>query len=400
MSDRDVLDMDLEDEENEEKLLNETNDTNDTKDIEDELDKDDEEPNATEDSIERQIQQVIEKGIEDDEKEKSSQDDDRKSDSKSQKSDTSDDEMERLRKEALSSKNSSRRRHSSSRSSRSDRDRRKTRRDSCESRSNSDDDALTEMRRKLLADRAQRKPNDLRARLARGKQISAFINPNLSPKQPVTIKDQANNQIQFPNFKVGRTVVNSGSKPVPESKPKREIISESKSKFKITRTVKNEISKSDIIIDTRDSTDSDERIEVNLKGSKKSKKGKSSRSVFQTASEMYVESADDSLDEITSESESSEGDQMYVLKAGDKRGVTKKIKKSKKRDQSPILKSSITREIRSIAKSDSKKAKKMTDKEVELERKMDRIRRDNEKREKRARLVEKERRKYGSAKLR
>lgn len=68
------------------------------------------------------------------------------------------------------------------------------------------------MRRKLLADRAQRKPNDLRARLARGKKISAFINPNLSPKQPVTIKDQANNQMQFPNFKVGRTVVNNGSK--------------------------------------------------------------------------------------------------------------------------------------------------------------------------------------------
>jgi len=71
----------------------------------DELEKDDDEPNATEDSIERQIQQVIEKGIEDDEKEKSSQadddDDDRKSDSKS-KSDSSDDEMERLRKEALS----------------------------------------------------------------------------------------------------------------------------------------------------------------------------------------------------------------------------------------------------------------------------------------------------------
>ena len=72
----------------------------------DELEKDEEEPNATEDSIERQIQQVIEKGIEDDEKEKSSQadhdDDDRKSDSKSNKSDSSDDEMERLRKEALS----------------------------------------------------------------------------------------------------------------------------------------------------------------------------------------------------------------------------------------------------------------------------------------------------------
>ena len=72
----------------------------------DELEKDDDEPNATEDSIERQIQQVIEKGIEDDEKEKSSQadddDDDRKSDSKSNKSDSSDDEMERLRKEALS----------------------------------------------------------------------------------------------------------------------------------------------------------------------------------------------------------------------------------------------------------------------------------------------------------
>ena len=31
-------------------------------------------------------------------------------------------------------------------------------------------------------------------------------------------------------------------------------------------------------------------------------KNKLSRSVFQTASEMYVESADDSLDEITSES--------------------------------------------------------------------------------------------------
>ena len=31
-------------------------------------------------------------------------------------------------------------------------------------------------------------------------------------------------------------------------------------------------------------------------------KNKFSRSVFQTASEMYVESADDSLDEITSES--------------------------------------------------------------------------------------------------
>ena len=86
--------------------------------------------------------------------------------------------------------------------------------------------------------------------------------------------------------------------------------------------------------------------------------------------------------------ESSEGDQIYVLKAGDKRGVTKKMKKTKKyvisklspndnllrlfrRDQSPILKSSITREIRSIAKSDSKKAK-MTEKELELERKMDR----------------------------
>ena len=72
------------------------------------MEKDDDEPNATEDSIERQIQQVIEKGIEDDEKEKSSQadddDDDRKSDSKSKsnKSDSSDDEMERLRKEALS----------------------------------------------------------------------------------------------------------------------------------------------------------------------------------------------------------------------------------------------------------------------------------------------------------
>ena len=226
------------------------------------MEKDDDEPNATEDSIERQIQQVIEKGIEDDEKEKSSQadeddDDDRKSDSKSKsnKSDSSDDEMERLRKEALSkypadsfygraiwsgyyrvrgilvhlfrtgfdkkflgSKNTSRRRHSSSRSSRSDRDRRRTRRDSCESRSNSDDDALTEMRRKLLADRAQRKPNDLRARLARGKKISAFINPNLSPKQPVTIKDQDNNQMQFPNFKVGRTVLNNGSKTVPERK--------------------------------------------------------------------------------------------------------------------------------------------------------------------------------------
>ena len=74
------------------------------------------------------------------------------------------------------------------------------------------------MRRKLLADRAQRKPNDLRARLARGKKISAFINPNLSPKQPVTIKDQANNQMQFPNFKVGRTVVNNGSKPEIERK--------------------------------------------------------------------------------------------------------------------------------------------------------------------------------------
>ena len=121
-------------------------------------------------------------------------------------------------KKFLGSKNSSRRRHSSSRSSRSDRDRRKTRRDSCESRSNSDDDALTEMRRKLLADRAQRKPNDLRARLAKGKKISAFINPNLSPKQPVTIKDQANNQMQFPNFKVGRTVVNNGSKPETERK--------------------------------------------------------------------------------------------------------------------------------------------------------------------------------------
>ena len=72
------------------------------------MEKDDDEPNATEDSIERQIQQVIEKGIEDDEKDKSSQADDddvdRKSDSKSKsnKSDSSDDEMERLRKEALS----------------------------------------------------------------------------------------------------------------------------------------------------------------------------------------------------------------------------------------------------------------------------------------------------------
>ena len=90
---------------------------------------------------------------------------------------------------------------------------------------------------------------------------------------------------------------------------KREIVSETKSKFKITRTVKNEISSAAQFA----YSDSDE-IEVNLKPTKKSKKTKARwkfekvnkklafcRAVFENAAEMKVQS-EESLDELSSES--------------------------------------------------------------------------------------------------
>ena len=55
-------------------------------------------------------------------------------------------------------------------------------------------------------------------------------------------------------------------------RPVREIISEKKSQFKITRTVKNELSKKDVVIDTRDSSDSEE---IEIKPVKKSSKRRS-----------------------------------------------------------------------------------------------------------------------------
>ena len=65
------------------------------------------------------------------------------------------------------------------------------------------------MRRELLAQRAQKKPHDLRARLGQRrqqqqKQVSAFINPHVTPKKPVTVQ-----RMQFPNFEVKRTVDNN-----------------------------------------------------------------------------------------------------------------------------------------------------------------------------------------------
>merc|ERR1712113_362523 len=166
MSDRDVLDMDLE--ENEEKELLDDDgpdDSNDRKEIED--------------LIENDIQDAL-----------------------NANSDNSDDEMEKLRMEALNSKKQ-----------------RKTRPDSCGT-NDSEDDELTAMRRELLAQRAEKKPNDLRARLGKRNKVSAFINPHVTPKKPVTVS-----RMQFPNFEVKRTVDNT------DPSKKREILSETKSKF-------------------------------------------------------------------------------------------------------------------------------------------------------------------------
>ena len=61
------------------------------------------------------------------------------------------------------------------------------------------------MRRELLAQRAERRPGDLRAKLKRrSNKVSAFINPNVTPKKPVTVS-----KMQFPNFEVKRTVDNA-----------------------------------------------------------------------------------------------------------------------------------------------------------------------------------------------
>merc|ERR1711892_97115 len=367
MSDRDVLDMDLE--ENEEKEL---------------LDDGGDDRHEIEESIEAEIQEALNGNDGDDDQV------DRESD---------DDEMEKLRREALNSK------------------KKKKRKDSCGTPDSEDDDALTAMRRELLAQRAQKKPNHLRARLGQRrqqqKQVSAFINPHVTPKKPVTVS-----RMQFPNFEVKRTVDNKVDAAVPSKK--REIVSETKSKFKITRTVKNEVSGGGGITDKNQSvaySDAEDEIEVNLKhtASKKSKKSKTSRAVFENASEMNELESDESLDDITSDSESSESDdnkaQMFVLKAGDKRGVVKKVKSPSKSKKSKSKESPKPRQSRTVKDksttgrskspaSSSSKSKRKSEKEDELEKKMERIRRDNEKREKRARLVEREKRKYSGSKRR
>ena len=69
------------------------------------------------------------------------------------------------------------------------------------------------MFRALLAQRAQKKPNDLRAKLTKPK-ISAFINPNISPKQPIPLRVGIGPQLtaaeknEYKNFEVKRTVAN------------------------------------------------------------------------------------------------------------------------------------------------------------------------------------------------
>jgi len=308
------------------------------------LDDEPEDEKESRDEIEESIEQEIQDALNGKESDKSS-----------------DDEMEKLRLEALNSQKQKR-----------------SRPDSCGT-NDSEDDELTAMRRELLAQRAQKKPNDLRARLGKRNKVSAFINPHVTPKKPVTVS-----KMQFPNFEVNRTVDNSNGK-------KREIVSETKSKFKITRTVKNEISSAAQFA----YSDSDE-IEVNLKPTKKSKKTKA-RAVFENAAEMKVQS-EESLDELSSESESSESDdnraQMFVLKAGDKRGVVKKVKSPSRSKKSKKESPKAARESRIVK--DKGKSKKRSEKEDELEKKMERIRRDNEKREKRAKLIEKEKRKYSS----
>ena len=98
--------------------------------------------------------------------------------------------------------------------------------------------------------------------------------------------------MQFPNFEVKRTVDNAlvhihffQNFKINVRKPKpREIVSETKSKFKITRTVKNEHSGVGELIVNRYS-DSDD-IEINLKPTKKSKKKKSRCENF---SNFYLE---------------------------------------------------------------------------------------------------------------
>merc|ERR1711892_955979 len=128
MSDRDVLDMDLE--ENEEKEL---------------LDDGGDDRHEIEESIEAEIQEALNGNDGDDDQV------DRESD---------DDEMEKLRREALNSK------------------KRRSAKTAAGTPDSEDDDALTAMRRELLAQRAQKKPNDLRARLGQRrqqqKQVSAF----------------------------------------------------------------------------------------------------------------------------------------------------------------------------------------------------------------------------------
>merc|ERR1712106_847922 len=349
MSDRDVLDMDLE--ENEEKEL---------------LDDGGDDRHEIEESIEAEIQEALNGNDGDDDQV------DRGSD---------DDEMEKLRREALNSK------------------KKKKRKDSCGTPDSEDNDALTAMRRELLAQRRQQQ-----------KQVSAFINPRVTPKKPVTVS-----RMQFPNFEVKRTVDNKVDAAVPSKK--REIVSETKSKFKITRTVKNEVSGGGGITDKNQSvaySDAEDEIEVNLKHTA-SKKSKTSRAVFENASEMNELESDESLDDITSDSESSESDdnkaQMFVLKAGDKRGVVKKVKSPSKSKKSKSKESPKPRQSRTVKDksttgrskspaSSSSKSKRKSEKEDELEKKMERIRRDNEKREKRARLVEREKRKYSGSKRR
>ena len=80
---------------------------------------------------------------------------------------------------------------------------RKTRPDSCGT-NDSEDDELTAMRSERRAQRAEKKPNDLRARLGKRNKLSAFINPHVTPKKPVTVS-----RMQFPNFEVKRTVDNT-----------------------------------------------------------------------------------------------------------------------------------------------------------------------------------------------
>jgi len=260
---------------------------------------------------------------------------------------------------------------------------------------NEGDDDLENMRRKLLADRAKRTPGDLRSKLST-KPEKFHLNPapfQASPQKPLF----TNLQFTVTNQKTRPlTVVKSVSR----SKPEAINVGGG---FKITRTVKNDnaTNPNDIIIDPRDSSD-EEEVEEDQKTfssiHRSRKRRKSSRAVFQTASDIVVDDrSDDSLEEISSESEPEE---ITVIRKPTRSKIQKAQQKTSRRSPTPERKSRSSRSRRSRDRDRSRSRERKPTRvrktgNKDLDEKFERIRRENERLEKRAKLIEYEKRKYG-----